>query len=146
MSDLVGIGTNQDGQQWKGAHRMPVSVVREQDVGWLSSPALPGIELKVLAGDSESKARSTLARWAPGASFPPHAHPSLEQIYTLEGQCEYDGQVYGPGSSFVFPAGGEHGPFQVGDQGWLTLITFSGLSGFEGVPEFREYLEPLGLV
>jgi len=125
---------------------MPESVVNEKDVQWLTSSALPGVEVKILAGDSDSKARSSLVRWAPGATYPPHAHPSLEQIYTLEGDCEYNGGVHGAGSSFVFPAGQEHGPFEVGDQGWVTLITFSGLSGLEGVPELREHLEPLGLV
>jgi len=124
---------------------MPEFIVNEKDVEWLRPAALPGIASKVLAVDTETKAHAMLVRWDPGVEFPPHMHPSLEQIYALEGECEYQGQVYGPGTHFIFPAGYEHGPFRIGDKGWLTLCDFSGLSGLaEMVPELKEYLESIG--
>ncbi len=96
---------------------MPEVIVNEKDVEWIKSAALPGVALKMLALDKETKAHAMLSRWDPGAVFPPHAHPLLEQQYTLEGECEYQGKVYGPGSHFIFPAGYEHGPFKTGDRG-----------------------------
>jgi len=124
---------------------MPEVIVTEKDVEWIKSDALPGVAIKILALDKETKAHTMLSRWDPGAVFSPHAHPLLEQQYTLEGECEYQGKVYGPGSHFIFPAGYEHGPWKAGDKGWVFLAVFSGSSGMEEmVPEFKEYLKSIG--
>jgi quercetin dioxygenase-like cupin family protein len=124
---------------------LPEVVVNEKDVEWIRPAALPGIAGKILALDKETKAHAMLSRWDPGVVFPPHAHPSLEQGYVLDGECEYQGKVYGPGSHFIYPAGYVHGPFKVGDKGWLTLWVYSGLSGLEEmVPELKEYFKSVG--
>ena len=125
---------------------MPQYIVKEKDVESIASSAFPGTAAKILAGDPETKTHTALTRWDPGVEFPPHAHPCLEQIYVLEGECECEGEVYGPGTLFLCPAGQEHGPFKVGDQGWLTLITMSGRSGLEEVPEYKERFQSLGLL
>ena len=124
---------------------MPEVIVNEKDVEWIKSAALHGVILKMLALDKETKAHAYLSRWDPGAVFSPHAHPLLEQQYTLESECEYQGKVYGPGSHFIFPAGYEHGPFKTGDRGRLSLHVWAGLSGLEErVPELKEYLKSIG--
>ena len=124
---------------------MPEVIVNEKDVEWIKSTTLPGVTVKMLALDKETKAHAFLSRWDPGSVFPPHAHPILEQQYTLEGECEYQGNVYGPGSHFIFPVGYEHGPFKTGDRGRLALHVFTGLSGLEEkVPELKEYLKSIG--
>ncbi|MFC1983094.1 cupin domain-containing protein [Chloroflexota bacterium] len=120
-------------------------IMNEKDVEWIKSPALHGVTIKMLALDKEFNAHAFLSRWDPGAVFPPHAHPVLEQQYSLEGECEYQGKVYGPGSHFIFPAGYEHGPFKTGDKGRLALHVWPGLSGLEErVPELKEYLKSIG--
>jgi len=124
---------------------MPEVIVNEKDVEWIRPAALPGIAGKILALDRDTKAHAMLSRWGPGVVFPPHAHRCMEQIYVLEGECEYRGKVYGPGSHFILPAGYEHGPWKAGDKGWLFLDVFSGLSGLEEmVPELKEYLKIIG--
>ena len=126
---------------------MPEVIVNEKDVEWIRTPALPGIAAKMLALDKETKAHAMLVRWDPGVVFPPHSHPCLEQMYGLEGECEYQGKVYGPGTHFIWPAGYEHGPFKTGDRGRVTLHIFSGLSGLEErVPELKEYLKSIGVL
>ena len=65
---------------------MPEVIVNEKDVEWIKSPALHWVTIKMLALDKETKAHAFLSRWDPGAVFPPHAHPCLEQMYTLEGE------------------------------------------------------------
>ena len=62
---------------------MPEVIVNEKDVEWIKSAALPGVALKMLALDKETKAHAYLTRWDPGAVFPPHTHPLLEQQYML---------------------------------------------------------------
>ena len=124
---------------------MPEVIVNEKDVEWIKPAAFPGVALKILALDKETKAHAYLSRWDPGAVFSPHVHPLLEQQYTVEGEMEYNGKVYGPGSHFVFPAGSAHGPFKAGGKGRVSLHFWAGLSGLEEkVPELKEYLKGIG--
>jgi anti-sigma factor ChrR (cupin superfamily) len=46
----------------------------------------PGISCKLLATDTE-KARVTMViRLAPGATYPPHIHSGIEELYLLHGE------------------------------------------------------------
>ena len=124
---------------------MPEVIVNEKDVEWIKLAALPGVALKMLALDKETKAHAFLSRWDPGAVLPLHAHPCLEQIYVLEGEYQYQGKVYGPGSHTIRTAGYEHGPFKAGDKGCVFLAVYPGLSGMEEmIPELKEYLKSIG--
>ena len=126
---------------------MPEYIVNEKDVEWIRSSVFPGTASKILAVDPDTMAHTMFVRWDPGVEFPLHAHPSVEQIYALEGECEHEGKVYGPGTHFVFTGGHEHGPMKIGDEGWVTLIAFSGSSGLEEiVPEVREHFESIGVL
>ena len=118
--------------------------VNEKNVEWLKLESMPGVSGKLLALDKETKAHAYLAKYEPGTVFPRHSHPCLEQIYILEGEVECDGQVYGPGTHFIFPAGHEHGPFH--NEGPVTeFVVFEGLSGLEEVaPEIKALFESMG--
>ena len=124
---------------------MPEVIVNEKDVEWMGTSVSPGIKRKVLALDKETKAHAVLSRYQPGVVFPRHTHRCMEQGYVLEGECEYQGKILGPGTHIIFPAGCEHGPFKVGDKEWVALWIYPGLSGLEEmVPEIKEYLESIG--
>lgn len=126
---------------------MPEVIVNERDVDWMTVSAYPGLKLKILAVDKETKAHAIMVKWEPGVSVTPHAHPSLEHAYVLDGAWEYKGKVYGPGTYFIFPAGYEHGPFRSGEKGLVTLSILQGCSGLEEtVPEFEEYSKHIGLI
>jgi anti-sigma factor ChrR (cupin superfamily) len=122
---------------------MPGVIVNEKDVEWMRT-SVPGLAVKVLALDKETKAHALLSRWEPGAVFPPHAHLCMEQGYVLKGECEYQGKVLGSGSHIIWPAGYKHGPFKAGDKRCVILWVYPGLSGLEErVPELKEYLKSI---
>ena len=124
---------------------MPEIVVNEKDVEWDKSTVTPGVAGKMLAFDKETKAHAMLVRYDPGVVVPSSSCPCLEQVYVLEGEREYDGKVYGPGTHHIRPAGYEHGPVKAGEKGCVVLCVFSGLSGIEETePEFKEYLKSIG--
>jgi len=121
-------------------------IINERDVEWMTISAYPGIALKILGIDKETKAHAIMVKWNPGVSVTPHSHPSLEHAYVLEGDWEYEGKVYGPGTYFIFPAGFDHGPFKSSKKGLITLSILQGLSGLEeSVPEFKQRFERLGI-
>jgi len=45
----------------------------------------PGIEVKLLAVDTERGRRTVVVRMAPGTVYPAHRHVDVEEIYLLEG-------------------------------------------------------------
>ena len=124
---------------------MPEIVVNEKDVEWDKSTVTPGVAGKMLAFDKETKAHAMLVRYDPGVVVPSSSCPCLEQVYVLEGEREYDGKVYGPGTHHIRPAGYEHGPVKAGEKGCVVLCVFSGLSGIEEMePELKKYLKSIG--
>ena len=52
----------------------------------------PGISCKVLATDAVRDRVSMLVRLAPGASYPPHTHAGVEELYLLDGELWIDGR------------------------------------------------------
>jgi anti-sigma factor ChrR (cupin superfamily) len=57
----------------------------------------PGIECKLLATDAEKQRVSMLVRLAPGASYPPHTHAGVEELYLLDGELWIDERKFLPG-------------------------------------------------
>ena len=57
----------------------------------------PGISCKFLASDADSHRVSMLVRLAPGASYPPHVHASVEELYLLSGELWIDERKLYPG-------------------------------------------------
>jgi anti-sigma factor ChrR (cupin superfamily) len=59
--------------------------------------AAPGIAVKLLATDTEKDRVSMLVRLAPGATYPPHRHAGVEELYLLHGELIIDGRTLYPG-------------------------------------------------
>ena len=57
----------------------------------------PGIECKMLATDMERHRVSMLIRLAPGVSYPPHTHASVEELHLLDGELWIDERKLFPG-------------------------------------------------
>jgi anti-sigma factor ChrR (cupin superfamily) len=57
----------------------------------------PGISCKLLATDANSHVVSMLVRLAPGASYPPHGHAGVEELYLLGGELWIDERKLYPG-------------------------------------------------
>jgi anti-sigma factor ChrR (cupin superfamily) len=57
----------------------------------------PGIQCKLLAGDTERQRVSMLVRLAPGASYPPHTHAGVEELHLLDGELWINGRKLVPG-------------------------------------------------
>jgi anti-sigma factor ChrR (cupin superfamily) len=57
----------------------------------------PGIECKLLAGDTERHRVSMLVRLAPGASYPAHTHAGVEELHLLDGELWINGRKLVPG-------------------------------------------------
>jgi len=110
----------------------------------LTSPAsMPSVAVKILGPYKETESWFWLVRFDPGVEFPAHAHPSVEHNYTLEGEFELKGKVYGPRTYMIFPEGVEHGPLKVvGEKPWLCIASLTGLSGLEEmVTELKLFME-----
>jgi anti-sigma factor ChrR (cupin superfamily) len=114
----------------------------EKDVELVKPALLPGMAVMVLGTYKETKSWCWLVRCEPGFELPAHGHPCIEHCYTLEGQFEYRGKVYGPGTYMFTSEGAEHGPYKVvGDKPWVLLDVFSGLTGTEElIPEFKQFM------
>ncbi|HJS79567.1 MAG TPA: cupin domain-containing protein, partial [Vitreimonas sp.] len=68
----------------------------------------PGIECKLLATDSETHRVSMLVRLAPGASYPPHTHASVEELHLLDWELWIDERKLYPGDdNFGAPGAGD---------------------------------------
>jgi anti-sigma factor ChrR (cupin superfamily) len=57
----------------------------------------PGIECKLLATDDERHRVSMLVRLEPRASYPPHSHAGVEELYLLDGELWIDERKLMPG-------------------------------------------------
>jgi len=78
---------------------------------WIKSPA-DGVERMPLEKEAEESGHTTsLVRFAPGSSFPPHAHPLGEEIYVLDGVFSDENGDYPAGTYLRNPPGSTHAPF-----------------------------------
>jgi anti-sigma factor ChrR (cupin superfamily) len=62
----------------------------------------------MLRVDPPTGERTALLRMEPGASFPEHDHPEVEECFLLEGEVNIDGHDYRPGDYVVAQAGTRH--------------------------------------
>ena len=68
---------------------------RWQEPEW--EDVAPGISCKLLATDRERDRVSMLVRLAPGASYPPHRHMGVEELFLLQGELWIDDRRLYPG-------------------------------------------------
>jgi anti-sigma factor ChrR (cupin superfamily) len=57
----------------------------------------PGISCKLLSTDVDMDRVSMLVQLAPGASYPPHRHAGVEELYLLRGELWIDERKLSPG-------------------------------------------------
>lgn len=64
-----------------------------------------GVSYQVLARDPERARVSMLVRLSPGASYPPHTHAGVEELYLLDGELRIDSKKVIPGEFYRAEAG-----------------------------------------
>lgn len=85
-------------------------VLHSAELPWEPSPAT-GVLRRLLAREGGEDARATsVVRYAPGAAFPPHAHPQGEEVVVLDGEFEDEHGIYPAGTYFKNPPGSAHAP------------------------------------
>lgn len=79
---------------------------------WVASPS-PGVDRKRLhrVGPAESGQVTSVVRYAPGSTFPPHEHPEGEEIFVLEGVFSDEHGDWPAGTYLLNPEGFRHAPF-----------------------------------
>lgn len=88
-----------------------VAKVLPEEFNWVLSPA-DGVSRMPLEKEAEESGHTTsLVRFAPGSSFPPHKHPLGEEIIVLEGVFSDENGDYPAGTYLRNPPGSMHSPF-----------------------------------
>ena len=101
----------------------PFFVQRSAEADWQET-SVPGVQTRLLFEDHERNIRSSLFRLQPGAGFPEHPHPGVEECFVIEGDV-WIGDVYMQAGDYMrAPAGTEHG-FTYSKQGCLLMLTFA---------------------
>ena len=91
------------------ATRMAASGSRYIDVAGMPwNEPFPGIRMKVLYQDSESKETLMLFETGPGTVIPEHVHGGVEWAFVLEGTMEDDEGVVSAGNFVYRPLGSRH--------------------------------------
>lgn len=86
------------------------AAVTPQQYEWVPSPQ-PGVERVMLDRVGAEKARATsIVRYAPDSSFPPHAHPGGEEILVLDGVFSDESGDFPAGWYLRNPPGSSHRP------------------------------------
>ena len=83
---------------------------RYVDVGslpWKPTPC-PGIDMKVLLEDPETRLLTALFRWQPGSELALHEHVEIEQTFVLEGSLVDDEGEVCAGNYVWRPKGNRH--------------------------------------
>jgi len=97
------------------------AVVRPEDYRWVDSPT-PGVERMMFDRIGDEVARATsLVRFPPNSTFPPHVHGGGEEFFVLEGAFGDEHQMYPAGTYVRNPIGTSHSP-RVGDEGCLIFV------------------------
>jgi anti-sigma factor ChrR (cupin superfamily) len=85
-------------------------VIVPHQYDWAASPQ-PGVERVMLDRIGAEQARATsIVRYAPESSFPPHAHPGGEEILVLSGTFSDETGDYPEGWYLRSPPGSAHRP------------------------------------
>lgn len=97
------------------------AVIRPRDYRWVESPAA-GVERMMFDRIGDEVARATsLVRFAPNSTFPPHVHGGGEEFLVLEGEFGDEYRKYPAGTYVRNPVGTEHTP-TIGEQGCTIFV------------------------
>lgn len=87
------------------------AIVDSESLPWTPSPQ-PGVERRFLERQGGEIARATsIVRYAPGSSFPPHVHDKGEEFLVLEGIFSDAAGDFAAGTYVRNPPGSRHAPF-----------------------------------
>lgn len=78
---------------------------------WVESPADGVFRMPLEKQAEESGHTTSLVRFVPGSSFPPHAHPQGEEIFVLDGVFSDENGDYSAGTYLRNPPNSTHTPF-----------------------------------
>ena len=87
-------------QPRKRAEPAPRAHISAETSGWTESrweDVAPGISCKLLATDVTQDRVSMLVRLEKDASYPPHEHAGVEELYLLQGELWIDDRQLAPG-------------------------------------------------
>lgn len=96
-------------------------ILRGGEMDWRES-GVPGVRLRNLFADREHNRLTLLIKMDPGAVFPDHGHPGVEECMVLEGDLSIAGTVLRGGDYLRTPAGATHGEPRT-EGGCLLLVT-----------------------
>ncbi|ETV99373.1 hypothetical protein H310_08086 [Aphanomyces invadans] len=97
------------------------AVVHHDDINYVSSPS-QGVFRGMLDRDGDEVAlATTLVRYAPNSSFPPHKHGAGEEFLVLEGTFNDEHGAYPAGTYVRNEIGSVHAP-SIGSDGCLILV------------------------
>ena len=122
-------------------------VVTPDEYHWVLSPA-DGVSRMPLEKEAEESGHTTsLVKFAPGSSFPPHVHPLGEEIYVLEGVFSDENGDYPAGTYIRNPPKSKHAPFtREGCTLFVKLDQFNAqdLQAVVALPQDRQWLPGQG--
>lgn len=93
-------------------------VLRQADSEWVKT-SIDGIHFRMLYKDDDGRTM-LLARFDPGAVFPPHHRLSTEECYVISGDFWADGEKLGPGDFIAGKKGFE--PLPIYSEGGCELL------------------------
>lgn len=95
---------------------------------------MQGVERMMLDRIGEEVARATsLVRYAPNTTFPPHVHGGGEEFLVLDGIFADEHRSYPAGTYVRNPIGTSHAP-QVGDDGCVIFVKLHQFDPADGTP------------
>ena len=108
-------------------------VVRPEDYRWVGSP-MPGVERMMLDRIGDEVARATsLVRYEPNSTFPPHVHGGGEEFFVLEGEFGDEHRAYPVATYVRNPIGTRHAP-RVGQQGCVIFVKLHQFDKYDDTP------------
>ncbi len=103
-------------------------VVNSHEEAWQPSPSGTVWRKRFhRVGPAESGQVTSLVRYQPNASFPPHGHPEGEEILVLEGTFSDEHGDWPAGSYLLNPEGFRHAPFS--KEGCLIFVKLRQYAG-----------------
>ena len=101
-----------------------VHVLRAGNGRWKQT-GHPGVSVKILHLDKESRMATTILRLDPGAKYPPHHHAQLEQCLVISGDVRFGAKVHIHAGDYEKALPGTDHEFLTSDAGCELLILSS---------------------
>lgn len=125
LLERIGVGSQAPSRKAPGValDRNGIHVIRAGEVPWVRAP-FPGVHVKRLHSDPQTRTVTQLVRLEAGARYPSHRHASNEEIWMLEGEIEAEGVKVHAGDYCLAGPGSVHGELS-SEHGALFLVKSS---------------------